>query len=106
MHRIRIGNEQREFLCGEDRSLLIAMAKKGANYIPVGCRAGGCGVCKIRILTGKFETKAMSRAKVSVLEETEGLALACRVFPRSDMDIEVVDKNGGRKTDRQENKTQ
>lgn len=80
------------FPCSSDTSVLIAMGKVGANYLPVGCRSGGCGVCKIRVLEGEYETKAMSRAYVSLDEEKSGCALACKVFPRSDLVVEPYTK--------------
>ncbi|WP_431475415.1 2Fe-2S iron-sulfur cluster-binding protein [Marinobacter sp. KM021] len=29
--------------------------------VPVGCRGGGCGFCKIRVLEGDFECGKMSK---------------------------------------------
>ena len=36
----------------------------------------------------------MSRAQVSEEEEKQGYALACRVYPRSDMRLKVIGKMG------------
>ncbi|MFD1691906.1 2Fe-2S iron-sulfur cluster-binding protein [Azotobacter chroococcum] len=49
--------------------------------IPVGCRGGGCGVCKVRVVSGRFDFGAMSCRHVSADERGRGLALACRLFP-------------------------
>ncbi len=87
-HRVRVVNRGQEYLCRDDKTLLLGMELQNASAIEVGCRGGGCGMCKIRILEGDFESKRMSRAHVSAAEETEGYALACRIFPRSDMVIE------------------
>ena len=58
--------------------------------IPVGCRGGGCGVCRIRVIDGEYELKKMSRKHVSETEQEQGVALACRVYPLGDMKIEVL----------------
>ena len=66
-----------------------ALARKG---IPVGCRGGGCGVCKVRIEAGDVRTEKMSRACISAEEEAQGLVLACRAYPRSDLQLSAIDK--------------
>ncbi len=58
--------------------------------IPVGCRGGGCGVCRIRVLSGDYETQKMSRKHVRPEDQAIGMALACRVYPRSDLTVEVM----------------
>ena len=80
----------KSFRCQPEKSVLMAMAANGLAVLPVGCCAGGCGVCKIRVLQGTFHTKVMSRAKVSETEQQHGYALACRLYPDSDLMIEKV----------------
>lgn len=88
-HRIQIANLEREYLCPTGSSLLLGMEKVNARFIAVGCRGGGCGVCKIRIVSGEYASKRMSKAQISDEEASAGMALACRVFPKGDMTIEV-----------------
>ena len=78
------------FYCPSDTTVLLAMLNKGKEYLPVGCCAGGCGICKIKVLQGEYEVKVMSRAQVTVTEQAQGLALACRVLPKSDLKIEKI----------------
>lgn len=87
-HLIKVVNRDQSFKCAEDQVLLIAMERLNANAINVGCRGGGCGVCKIRILHGDYECKQMSKAHISEAEQQQGFVLACRVFPRTDLEIE------------------
>lgn len=89
-HQIRIEDTVETYPCSPDESLLRAMERLGRKGIPVGCRGGGCGVCKIRILSGKTSTRRMSRAQVSEQEESEGYVLACRTFAESDIELTVV----------------
>jgi ferredoxin len=92
-HRIEIVNGGREeFSCAPGLDVLRGMECLGRKGIPVGCRGGGCGVCKVRVIEGPFRTDAMSRACVSHSEQAEGYALACKLFPEGDLRLEVVGK--------------
>ncbi|MGE0014548.1 MAG: 2Fe-2S iron-sulfur cluster binding domain-containing protein [Azoarcus sp.] len=78
--------------CAEQDSVLRAMEALGRKGIPVGCRGGGCGVCKVRVTGGAYHTRKMSRACVSEAEEADGVVLACKLFPDSDLSLKVVGK--------------
>lgn len=73
------------FACREDQSLLGAMIAAGRRALAVGCRGGGCGVCRVRIVSGKVVTGAMNRAVVTAADEAAGIVLSCRAFARSDV---------------------
>ncbi len=92
-HRIEILNAGSEgFSCAAGLDVLRGMECLGRKGIPVGCRGGGCGVCKVRVIEGPFRTDPMSRACVSHTEQAEGYALACKLFPEGDLRLEVVGK--------------
>jgi len=80
------------FRCSPAESLLVGMERLGKKGIPVGCRGGGCGVCKVEITTGTYLKRVMSRAFVSVEEEADDRVLACRVKPTSDITLRVLGK--------------
>ena len=80
------------FSCGEEQRLLHAMQDQGIASIPVGCKGGGCGVCRVQILQGEYETRKMSRNHVSEAEEQEGYALSCRVIPKSNLSLRLAPK--------------
>jgi len=88
LYRIEVVNRKQAFYCAEDQVLLIGMERQNIGCIDVGCRGGGCGVCKVRIIHGDYETKRMSRQHISAAEQQQGFALACRVLPRDDLQIE------------------
>jgi len=69
------------------RNPLLAM---GNEVVRVGCRRGGCGICKVRIVEGKFRASHMSRAHVTEGDQADGLVLACCVFPESDLVVASV----------------
>lgn len=89
---VRLDNTGEAFSCRGDQNVLLGMEALGRRGIPVGCRGGGCGVCKVRITAGEYTVSKMSRACVSADEESHGIALACKVFPRSDLSLEVIGK--------------
>ena len=91
-HRITVDNAGESFECPPEESLLSGMESQSKKAIAVGCRGGGCGYCKIRILSGEFETKKMSVKFVTHEEQAHGFALSCRVFPRSDMSVIAIEE--------------
>ncbi len=91
-YQVLIEDTGEDYRCPPDRDLLRSMERLGRKGIPAGCRGGGCGVCKVHILSGSVTSKKMSRAHVSVEEEASGYVLACRTCPRSDVRLKVVGK--------------
>src|SRR3546814_19327298 len=88
LHRIRIVGGG-EFSCGEDERVLIAMERCGASDIGVGCRGGGCGMCRVQVVSGDYVTGKMSRSRITEQAEAAGLVLACRLYPLSDLILEA-----------------
>ena len=80
------------YRCDGARSLLDAMESLGRRGIPVGCRNGGCGVCKVQVTQGSYHCRVMSRAHVSGDDERAGRVLACRTRPGSDLRLRVIGK--------------
>jgi ferredoxin len=91
-YTITIVDTGEEYACRDTQHLLAGMQRLGKKGIPVGCRSGGCGVCKIHILSGEYYSRKMSREHVSEQDETAGVALACRVYPNSDIELRVLGK--------------
>ena len=44
-------------------------------------------MCRVRVWSGQFRSKAMSKAHINEEDLRQGVVLACRVFPQSDMEI-------------------
>ena len=87
---IHVYDTDEDFKCREEEHLLNGMTRLGRKGIPVGCKGGGCGVCKVRILSGDYHVRKMSRAHVTEEEESQGYALACRCYPKGDLSIAVI----------------
>jgi len=79
--------------CNIDERVLVALERaQGLGQLsplpcklPVGCRRGGCGICKAKIVTGEFLRTPMSRSHISVDDEQAGFVLSCSIYPRSDL---------------------
>jgi ferredoxin len=83
------------FPCRRDQSVLLAMSAAGGRWTPIGCRGGGCGVCRVRVISGEFETGVMSAAHISGDDRAQGVVLACQLFPRSDLSLRALGRKGG-----------
>ena len=90
LHQVTVSATGESFACAEDVNVLAAMERSRCRAIPVGCRNGGCGVCKVRVTAGRFHTAKMNRAAVSATEEEQGCALACKLYPREDICVQVL----------------
>lgn len=70
----------RVFTVAADESLLAAIERIEGHSGLIGCRNGGCGVCRVQLFGGRVRLGRMSRKFVSIDAERERFALACRVF--------------------------
>lgn len=92
-HRIRVWRQDgqyAEFDAPGGQTLLVSAERQCPRQsIDVGCRGGGCGLCRIRVLSGSYEAKVMSKAHIGDLERRSNIVLACRIFPTSDMEVQT-----------------
>lgn len=94
------------FPCRDSETVIAALeraagfgaAAVGGRRVPVGCRQGGCGVCRVHVLDGRYRVGAQSRAHVSAEESGEGIALACRLIPETDLSLSPAPRARGKKT--------
>ena len=82
------GAEAATFTVRAGERVLQEMIRAADHSLPVGCRGGGCGACRIRVISGRYTTKRMSRAHVSEADERRGFVLACRLVPTTDLVVE------------------
>lgn len=88
------------FGCYDDERVIAAMERQiGLSFtapngkrIPVGCRRGGCGVCRVEVLDGAYRTDPMSRTHVSEGDEQQRIVLACCLYPQSDLSLRLRPK--------------
>ena len=87
-YQINVQGTNQFFSCGEDDFLFDAMLRSRCGPFHYGCCGGGCGVCKMKIVSGEYSIeKKMSRAHVTQDEQSLGIVLICCVKPRSDLEI-------------------
>lgn len=91
-YKIIFEKDNLEFFCENKESLSNAMLRVNKNHPIVGCRGGGCGICKIKILKGNYELGKMSKAKIDDYELGKGYTLACKTYPKSDLVVEFIGK--------------
>lgn len=87
---IAIPGEDGAFACRSDQNVLTALIAARRTSVKVGCRNGGCGVCRVRIVAGRYQAQKMTRSRISEADEAAGIVLACRVLPQSDMALEPL----------------
>ena len=90
-YQISIADGDDVFECEPDQNVLAAMGRLGRKGIPVGCRGGGCGICRVQVVgESLYRTLKMSRAQVSIDDEAAGVALACKLIPESDLTLKPL----------------
>ena len=89
-HTIQIADSGEAYDCRESETVLVGMARLGRRGIPLGCRSGGCGVCKVEVLSGAYGSRIMSRAHVSAEDEAAQRVLACCIYPRTDLVVRPI----------------
>jgi CDP-4-dehydro-6-deoxyglucose reductase len=74
---------------GHDETLLRALARAGLRY-RVGCKRGGCGVCKVQLKLGEVRyERPIAPQVLSDDERVEGICLSCRAVPLTNIVIEL-----------------
>ncbi|MBL3556368.1 MULTISPECIES: 2Fe-2S iron-sulfur cluster-binding protein [Marinobacter] len=81
-----------DFACHPGQSVLDCMIGSGKKGIQVGCRGGGCGVCKVEVIEGDYIARPMSKAHIDNDAIADRQVLACCITPKSDLSLKVVGK--------------
>ncbi len=74
---------------GDEETLLRALARAGLRY-RVGCKRGGCGICKVQLKLGEVRyERPIADSVLSDDERVEGICLSCRAVPITNIVIEL-----------------
>jgi CDP-4-dehydro-6-deoxyglucose reductase len=66
-----------------DEPILAALGRHGYAY-RFGCRRGGCGMCKVTVLSGRIEYLVTVTDQVLTADDLQaGICLSCRAVPRT-----------------------
>src|SRR2546425_12221951 len=71
-------------VCRREETVLSAILRSGAKVV-FGCRGGGCGTCKMRLVSGRVEHGRCSAAVLLEGERENGSFLSCQGRALSDL---------------------
>ncbi len=83
MARIVIQPSGAAVACSQGDTVLMALEKAG-YALPNNCRAGACGECKVKVLSGQFDQGMVLDMALSQDERRQGYGLMCMAKPISD----------------------
>ncbi len=73
----------------DGETLLRALARAGLRY-RVGCKRGGCGICKVQLKLGEVRyERPVAESVLSDDERVEGICVSCRAVPITNIVIEL-----------------
>ncbi|MFO1414076.1 MAG: 2Fe-2S iron-sulfur cluster-binding protein [Burkholderiales bacterium] len=83
MSRIVMQPSGKSVECGYGDTVLMALEKAG-YALPNNCRAGACGECKVKVVSGQFDQGMVLDMALSQEERRLGFGLMCMAKPISD----------------------
>lgn len=83
MKTIRLHPAGHEVKCGPGDTVLMALENAG-YALPNNCRAGACGDCKVKVVSGRFDQGIVLDMALSPEDREQGFGLMCMAKPLSD----------------------
>jgi CDP-4-dehydro-6-deoxyglucose reductase len=88
-YTLRVAGVDAELAFLEGETVLDALRRAGHTPL-IGCRRGGCAVCKVRVLEGSFSyTRPIADGVLTDDERAGSICLTCRAVPESDLVVAV-----------------
>lgn len=84
MKKIIMQPSGKEIDCPSGETVLSVLEKQG-YALPNNCRAGACGECKIKVLSGEFDQGFIMDMALSQEDRDKGYGLMCMAKPTSDV---------------------
>ena len=82
---------------GEAETVLGALSRAGLRY-RVGCKRGGCGICKVQLVLGEVRyERPVADSVLSDDQRVAGICLSCRAVPITNIAIELQEGDRLRK---------
>jgi ferredoxin len=91
-YAVRLSPLGETIMCRPDETVLGAILRGGAKIV-FGCRGGGCGSCKMRVISGRVEHGRCSAAVLTEEEKEKGSFLSCQARPLSDLTVALTARN-------------
>ena len=79
---------ERAFACDEGETILAGALRQGL-FLRYGCRHGGCGTCKVRLVDGDVDEHGSTFA-LPDSERAEGWVLACASVPAGECTVDAT----------------
>ena len=93
MHRLTVEPEGVTIDVNDDETILEGLYRNGYAY-RIGCRRGGCAICKIDILKGEvMYNRIVADTVLTEDERATGTCLSCRAVPTTDVTITLREEN-------------
>ncbi|MEZ5097064.1 MAG: 2Fe-2S iron-sulfur cluster-binding protein [Nocardioides sp.] len=74
----------------EGEPILAGLTRCGFTVRKIGCRRGGCGICKIELVAGEVDyVKVVADTVLTADERAAGTALTCRAVPLGDVVLHI-----------------
>jgi CDP-4-dehydro-6-deoxyglucose reductase len=86
---VRIHPSGEEIWLEPEETVLSGLYKAGYAYT-IGCRRGGCAICKVDCHSGEFTyNRPVADTVITDAERADGTCLSCRAVPEGDVTIEL-----------------
>ncbi|GAX91275.1 2Fe-2S iron-sulfur cluster-binding protein [Effusibacillus lacus] len=90
-HEVEVSGQASETVL---QALMGQFYGRGGRPAFYGCRRGGCGACKMKLLAGYVDhNETYSQTALSNEERSEGYILACKSYPGSDLTIRIPERD-------------
>jgi CDP-4-dehydro-6-deoxyglucose reductase len=87
MHKVRLSPSGKEIEAQAGETVLSTLENAG-YALPNNCRAGACGECKVKVLSGEFDQGIVLDMALSAKEREDGYGLMCMAKPLT-QEIEI-----------------
>lgn len=77
-------------LSAQEGEAILDAAKRQGIDLPYGCRAGGCSVCKVKVVTGDVQYQDGEPMGFDEEDMNQGKILICVAVPLSDLVLETT----------------
>ena len=68
-------------VCADGGETILEALHRYGLTLDAPCRGGGCGVCRVRVVSGSVQHGPHTRRALSDSDREDGIALACRATP-------------------------
>jgi uncharacterized 2Fe-2S/4Fe-4S cluster protein (DUF4445 family) len=90
MPTVRIEPSGFEAHLDEGEPVLAGLFRCGYTVRQIGCRRGGCGICKIELVSGEVTyEKVVADTVLTAEEQRRGHCLTCRAIPAGDITLHI-----------------